>query len=90
VQKKIAVLVRDRQEEALRVAVGIILLDDMVDVYVLDRDVAPTEQNALNLQTMEDFDMRVFTNHQGNKNMEYLSTGATAGRLLEYDHVLPY
>jgi hypothetical protein len=90
VQKKIAVLVRERQEEALRMAVGIILLDDMVDVYVLDREVAPTEQNALNLQTTEDFDMRVFTNHEGNKNMEYLPTGVIAERLLEYDHVLPY
>jgi hypothetical protein len=88
--KKIAVLVRERQEEALRMAVGMILMDDTVDVYVLDREVAPTEQNALNLQTMEDFDMKVFTNHEGNKNMEYLPTGAMAERLLEYNHVLPY
>ena len=89
-QKKIAVLVRERQEEALRMAVGIILMDDTVDVYVMDREVAPTEQNALNLQTMEDFDMRVFTNHEGNKNMECLPTGDIAERLLQYDHVLPY
>lgn len=31
--KKIAVLVRDRQEEALRMAVGATLKDDVIDVY---------------------------------------------------------
>ena len=38
-QKKIAVLVRERQSEALRMSLGLILVDDQVDVYVLDRKV---------------------------------------------------
>ena len=52
--RKIAVVVRDRQGEALRMAIGIILMDDEVYIYVLDRVVEPTEQNLLNLETIRD------------------------------------
>ncbi len=88
--KKIAVLVRERQEEALRMAVGIILMDDTVDVYVLDRKVEPSAQNELNLETMRDFDMDVYTNFSANEGMAYVSNEELAARLLDYDHVLPY
>lgn len=88
--KKIAVLARDRQEEALRMAVGMILLDDTIDVYVLDRKVEETEQNSLNLETMKEMDMRTFTNTRENGDMEYLSNKEIAVKLLEYDHILPY
>lgn len=88
--KKIAVLVRDRQEEALRMAVGITLMDDVIDVYVLDRKVEGTEQNMLNLETMKDLDMNLYTNYKGNEDMTYLSTEEIAKRLLEYDTILPY
>ncbi|NOZ68702.1 MAG: hypothetical protein GXP46_05550 [Deferribacteres bacterium] len=88
--KKIAVLVRDRQGEALRMGVGMILADDAVDVYVLDREVEKTDDNVMNLETMGDMDIKVFTNFKGNENMEYLSTEEIAQKLLEYDHILPY
>lgn len=88
--KKIAVLVRDRQEEALRMAVGIILLDDVIDVYVLDRKVENVGSNQLYLETITDMEMNAFTNVRENEGMEYLSGEEIAGRLLDYDHVLPY
>ncbi len=88
--KKIAVLVRDRQGEALRMAVGITLLDDIIDVYVLDRKVEENEENALNLETIKDMDMKLYTNYKGNEGMEYLSTEEIARKLPEYDGVLPY
>ncbi|HDY71624.1 MAG TPA: hypothetical protein ENH50_08120, partial [Nitrospirae bacterium] len=59
--KKITVLVRDRQGEALRMAVGITLLDDVIDVYVLDRKVEETEDNTMNIEMMKDLDMKVYT-----------------------------
>ncbi len=88
--KKIAVLVRDRQGEALRMAVGITLMDDVIDVYVLDRKVEETEDNELNLETMKDMEMNVYTNCKENEDLEYLSTEEIAQKLLEYDHILPY
>ena len=88
--KKIAVLVRDRQGEALRMAVGIILLDDVIDVYVLDRKVEDVGNNALYLETIVDMEMNAFTNVRENEGMEYLTAEEIAARLLDYDHVLPY
>ena len=88
--KKIAVIVRDRQDEALRMAVGMILLDDEIDVYVLDRKVADTEDNELNLETMGDMGVDKFSNFKGNDDMELLANADIAGRLLSYDHVLMY
>ena len=85
--KKIAVLVRDRQGEALRMSVGLILLDDTLDVFVLDRKM---EKNLLNFETMKDMGMSVYTNSKENPDMEYLSTDEIAEKLPEYDHVLPY
>ena len=88
--KKIAVLVRDRQGEALRMAVGIILLDDVIDVYVLDREVEKSGSNELYLETIVDMEMKAFSNVRENEGMEYLSDEAIALRLLDYDHVIPY
>ncbi len=88
--KKIALLVRERQEEALRMGVGIILLDDQVDVYVLDRKVEESEANSLNLETMKDLDMNVYTNVKENEGLEFLDTEEIGRRLVEYDHIIPY
>jgi len=88
--KKIAVLVRDRQGEALRMSLGLSLVDDIIDVYVLDGELAGTEQNMLNLELMKELGMKIYSNTQGSVNTEFLSAKKVAHKLLEYDHVLPY
>ncbi|UCE71955.1 MAG: hypothetical protein JSU99_01215 [Nitrospiraceae bacterium] len=88
--KKIAILVRDRQAEALRMAVGMILADDEVSAFILDREVEKTDDNDMNIETMGDMDVKTFTNFKGNANMEYISTEDIANKLLEYDNILPY
>lgn len=89
-KKKIAVLVRDRQDEALRMALGLVLADDEVDVYVLDHKLADTEVIQLYLTTLKEFEFRVFTNRPDNEGLEYLSVEQIAQRLPQYDHTLPY
>jgi len=88
--KKIAVLVRDRQGEALRMSVGVTLMDDKIDVYVLDRKVESNDDNDLNLETIKDMDMKLATNSKENAGMDFISTEDLAQKLLEYDHVIPY
>ena len=88
--KKIAVLVRERQSEALRMAVGITLMDDIISILVMDKKVEETEENSLNLETAEMLDMALFTNHSGNSGMEYLSNEQLADKLLGYDHIISY
>ena len=88
--KKIAVLVRDRQGEALRMGVGMILADDEVSVFVLDREIEKNDDNDLNVETMGDMDVKLYTNVKGNENMEFISTEDMAKKLLEFDNILPY
>jgi hypothetical protein len=90
VEKKIAILVRERQVEALRMSLGLILADDVVDVYVLDRKLQQTEEGAMHLETMLEMEMKFYTNCLENTGMEYLATAEIARRLPQYDNILPY
>lgn len=89
-QKKIAVLVRARQGEALRMSLGLILVDDLVDVYVLDRKLQATGETALHLETLKEMEMQIRTNCGENEGMEYLPNDEIAQRLPGYDHILAY
>ncbi len=88
--KKIAVLVRDRQGEALRMSVGITLMDDTIDVYVLDRKVESNPDNDLNIETIKDMGMKLATTTKENEGMDFITTEELAKKLLEYDHIIPY
>jgi hypothetical protein len=88
--KKIAVVVRERQGEALRMGVGLTLADDSVDVFVLDRKIEETDDNTLNLETFDMMDIKVYTNVEGVEGQEYVSTEEMAGKLLEYDNIIVY
>lgn len=88
--KKIAVIVRERQSEALRMAIGIILMDDIIEIYVLDGKIEETEQNLLYLETIRDLEIKAYTNVQANSSMQYLSIPDIARKLLLHDHVLAY
>lgn len=88
--KHIAVLVRDRQSEALRMALGLVLLDDAVDVYVLDHKLEDTEEVRLHLSTLKEFDFRIYTNEPANEGFECLSAEQIARKLCQYDHAVAY
>ena len=89
-EKKIAVLIRDRQGEALRMALGLTLVDDIIDVYVLDEKWSETEQDHLNIELMKEMEMKIYSNCRGNEGAKYRTTEEIARKLLDYDHVLPY
>jgi len=89
-QKKIAVLVRARQSEALRMSLGLILVDDLVDVYVLDRKLQATAETSLYLDTMKEMEIRIHTNCHENEGMDYVTDEEIALKLPRYDHVLAY
>ncbi len=89
-EKKIAVIIRDRQEEALRMALGLLLLDDTADVFFLDRPIENTEKNRSQLKVAEEMEMNLYTNCSENQNIEQLSDEEIAARLTTYDTVLAY
>lgn len=71
-------------------SLGLLLGDDVVDVYVIDRKLEATGDSALHLETMREMEMQMFTNCRENADMEYLTTAEIARRLPDYDTVLPY
>jgi len=87
--KKVAVLVRDRKHEALRMAVGATLADDVVSVFILDDKLVPDEDMELNLETLPDLDVKIFTNNPDNP-YEQMTTEEIARALPDYDVVVPY
>lgn len=87
--KRIAVLVRGRTAEALRMSLGLTLLDETVDVYVLGSRLEPGECD-LHLETIREMEMKVYTDREENDGFELVSPAEAARLLLEYDHVLPY
>lgn len=89
-QKKIAVLVRDRQDEALRMAAGLILADDQLGLFVMDRKLEPTEGNTMNVELLKDMDQKVYSNTAENADMEQADNARIAELLTGYDHILPY
>jgi hypothetical protein len=88
--KRIAVLVRERQGEALRMSVGLTLADDRVEVYVLDRPVAHTRENLSLLQTLRELDVPLCTNAAASGGMAHCPVDEIAGRILACDIILPY
>jgi len=88
--KKIAVLVRDRQAEALRMAVGLAIQHDKVDVFIMDQELAVDDPAiALNLEMLSEMSVRVVSNNSRNR-FEFLITEGVATALVQYDSVIPY
>jgi hypothetical protein len=87
--KKIAILVRDRQHEGLRMAVGATLADDEINVFIMDRKIVPDDELTLNLETLSDFDIKVISNNPENQ-FEQKSTEEIAKSLVDYDLIIPY
>ncbi|MEW6110067.1 MAG: hypothetical protein AB1632_13015 [Nitrospirota bacterium] len=88
--KKIAILVREKQSEAIRMSVGLTLADDLPTVFVMDRKLEEDEGVALNVETLGDLDVKIYTNTAENSNFELKSTEEIARDLVNYDAVIAY
>ena len=88
--KKIAVVVRDRQGEALRVALGLTLVEDTVEVMILDRKLDKSNPEvARPLELITELDLKIYSNNPEN-GYTTISLQEMAKKLLEYDVVVPY
>ena len=87
--KKIAILVRDRKHEALRMAVGATLANDDITVFIMDAALETDDEIDVNLEMLSDLKVKIFSNNQGNP-FEQKTTEDIARMLPEYDVVIPY
>ncbi len=88
-KKKVAVLVRDRQVEALRMAVGLTLADNEVTVFIMDRMLPKDEARGMSLEALRDMKVNIFSNVADN-NFNYMKTEDIARSLTEYSIAIPY
>jgi|TARA_B100001964_G_scaffold198686_1_gene224573 hypothetical protein len=88
--KRLAVIVRNRVDEAFRMSLGLTLMDDGVGVYVLDVKLRDNEPAAEHLELLEELGVKVFSNREENTHLEFASTAEIARKLSGYDHVLCY
>ncbi len=88
--KKFAVIVRDRQDEALRVACGLMLAGDMVDIYILDRVLEKDNPAVASpLEMIAELELKMYSNNPVN-NYITVTLEQMAKDLLQYDMVVPY
>ena len=87
--KRIAVLVKTRSEEALRMALGLTLYDDMVDVYLTGPGPAPTEMNLMNLEMLKAMKAGLYSICE-TEDFQKVNEEDMPLILLKYDVVIPY
>ena len=88
--KKIAVVVRDRQGEALRVAGGLTLADDTIEIFVLDRKLDKNNPEiAQPFELATELELKMYSNNPEN-GYTTITLDEMAKKLLEYDIVVPY
>jgi sulfur relay (sulfurtransferase) DsrF/TusC family protein len=95
--KKIAVIISNRQAEALRVAAGLTLLDDAVDIFLLDNKLNTlTEPSILkNIQMLNMIEsVGYFYNFKDESSFYnkfiFLNNTLLAKKLLDYDYIIKY
>jgi hypothetical protein len=88
--KKIAVIVRDRQSEALRMSAGITFMDDTIELFFIDQRLQASEDVETNLEIATEMEITLYTNVRENTGMNFLETAELERKLLEYDHIVAY
>ena len=91
--KRIAVLLaeRERHSEGLRMAAGLSLLNDKVDIYLLNGDFAETDSPALenHLDMMRAVGIGLYSNFK-KEGFDFMSGSDLGKSLLKYDYVFSY
>jgi hypothetical protein len=88
-KKKVAVIVTGRQQEALRMSIGLTLADNIVTVFVMERPLEAGEMTELNLRTLAEMHAGIFSTIPGS-GLKFVSTDEAARMLLDFDVVIPY
>ena len=88
--KKIAVILRDRQDEGLRMSVGLTLEGDEITVFNLGAPIERHADNDLNVETLGDLDCGRISVNAADEGFEQMSMQNIPTKLLEFTHVVPY
>lgn len=88
-KKKIAVLVRERTGEGLRMALGLTLFDDSVDVYLIGVAPGGSGQDRMNIEMLQAMKAGLYSLCEAG-GFTRVKEEAVPERLLDYDVVIAY
>ncbi|MCE5195470.1 MAG: hypothetical protein LLF28_08510 [Nitrospiraceae bacterium] len=88
ITKKIAVIARDRQTVAIKTAIGLTLAEDSVTVFIVDRQLAITEETKIGIETLKMMNVDIISNNPSNK-FKQMSTEEIANKLTNFDIMIP-
>ncbi|MFN3395456.1 MAG: hypothetical protein ACK4Z9_01510 [Thermodesulfovibrionales bacterium] len=86
--KRIAVIVRDRQSEALRMSIGLTILEDEVEIYLV-KPLRDEDEMTLQLEGVRELSIPVFSIFE-ESGFEDITIEEMAGRLLRADNIIAY
>lgn len=89
-KKKVAVMVRDRQGEALRMSLGLVLADDEVTVINVGAPIERNDDNNLNIESLDMMDCILYSVNEVDEGFQTITMQDIPAKLVEYDHVIPY
>jgi len=89
-KKKVAVMVRDRQGEALRMSLGLILADDEVTVINVGAPIERNDDNNLSIESLDMMDCILYSVNEADEGFQTITMQDIPAKLVEYDHVIPY
>jgi len=89
-KKNIAVIVRGGREEALRMALGLTLMSDRVDVFLTEAPPLKSETNDMNIEMLGDMRSGLFAVDMELSGFQTIGEDELPEKLLLYDVVIPF
>ena len=71
-------------------SLGLILMDDIVDIIVLNNKLDDSKETMLNIETIHEMEMNIYSNVEQEGDVKFIPSPELAEKLLTYDHVLAY
>lgn len=87
---KIAIIVKDRQAEAIRMSSGITFMDDTIEIFFLDSVLDDSDEVSMMMEIATEMELPLYSNMQKNKQMNIILTEDLHKKLLDYDHIIAY
>ncbi|MFA5802695.1 MAG: hypothetical protein WC911_09515 [Thermoleophilia bacterium] len=88
--KKIAVIVSDRQDEGLRMALGLTLEGDEISVFNLGSPIEMNDGNEMNVDALGEFDCLLYSVNEKDAAFTQINMQDMPAKLLEFNDVLSY
>ncbi len=88
-ERRLAIIVRDRQSEAFRMSIGLTILEDRVEVY-LTRPLDAGSETTLQLEGLREVGIPTFSTISEDSGFLKIPFEEMADRILKSDHIIVY